>query len=147
MGGILVATLINHGLVSYLGAYTGALLSPDVLKWTLFFLFLGFGIWILIPDKDDSPKEMKSENVFFTTAGLFFLAEIGDKTQLATLALSANYQNPLNVTMGTTLGMLFSDGLAVIFGDHVLKKVPMLWVRRAASILFALFAIGIVLGY
>lgn len=147
MAGILVATLLNHWLASYVGALAGSHISPDLLKLILFVLFLGFALWILIPDKEDDVETKRSGSVFVTTTLLFFLAEMGDKTQLATIALGANYQSTLFVTIGTTLGMLFSNALAVFFGEKVLKRVPMKWVRRVAALLFALFAVGILVGF
>jgi len=147
MAGILLATLLNHWLASYVGALAGSYISPDLLKLILFVLFLGFALWILIPDKEDDVETKRSGSVFVTTTLLFFLAEMGDKTQLATIALGANYQNTLFVTLGTTLGMLFSNALAVFFGERLLRRVPMKWMRRVAAILFALFALGILVGF
>jgi len=139
MAGILVATLANHGLASWLGAAAAAWIGPVALKWGLACVFFGFAAWLLVPDKDEGLDERPRGGVFWTTVVLFFLAEMGDKTQLATIALGARYADPLLVTAGTTLGMLAADGLAVAFGDKLTARIPMDWVRRAASLLFALF--------
>jgi len=147
MGGILFATLLNHWVAAYLGTLAGTFIDPEILKWILFALFLGFAIWILFPDKDEEVKSSSKMGAFLTTSVLFFLAEMGDKTQLATIALAANYQNVIAVTAGTTLGMMFSDGLAVFFGERIVKKISMKWVRIGASILFSLFAVGVLFGF
>jgi putative Ca2+/H+ antiporter (TMEM165/GDT1 family) len=102
--------------------------------------FVGFGLWTLKPDTLDGDARALRFGPFVTTAVLFFLAEMGDKTQLATVALAARYQAVVPVTIGTTLGMLASDGLAVFVGDRFARYVPMHWLRRAAAALF--FAFG-----
>ncbi len=145
MMGILIATILNHGLASWVGVWASGLLGSGVLSWVLAALFFGFAIWILFPDKDEGLKSEGSAGAFLVTLVAFFLAEMGDKTQLATVALAASFQNVWAVTAGTTFGMLVSDGLAVFFGDRFLKRVPMLWVRRGAAILFAVFGFAILL--
>ncbi len=145
--GILVATLFNHALASYLGVFVTGYVSPVVMKWVLATLFIGFGLWILIPDKEEEFKDTHHWGAFLTTVVSFFLAEMGDKTQFATVALGAKYGSPLLVTMGTTLGMMGADGLAVIFGHKFTDKIPMTLVHRIASVLFILFGIGVLLGF
>lgn len=145
MSGIFVATILNHGLASQIGGVLASRISPDTLKWILFLAFTAFALWILVPDKDDDLKLRKTGGAFLTTAILFFLAEMGDKTQLATLALGANYQNAVSVTLGTTCGMLLSDGLAVFYGSRLIKKLSMNWIRRLAAVLFVLFGVAILL--
>ncbi len=147
MLGILVATLLNHALASYVGTFITYYVSANLLKWLLAGTFIGFGLWMLIPDKDDGFKDSKGWGPFLTTTVAFFFAEMGDKTQLATVALGAKYAAPLMVTLGTTLGMLGADGLAVVFGHSFTKKVPMALVNRMASVLFILFGIGILVGF
>lgn len=147
MFGILVATLLNHALASYAGSYITQYVSAEILKWTLAATFIGFGLWILVPDKDEGFKEKYSWGPFLTTTVAFFFAEMGDKTQLATVALGAKYSAPLLVTIGTTLGMLGADGLAVFFGQKFTHKIPMRLVHRIASALFILFGIAILLGF
>lgn len=144
--GILVATLLNHALASYLGSYITGYVSPEVLKWALAATFVGFGLWMLIPDKDEGLNDKYNWGPFLTTTVTFFLAEMGDKTQLATVALGANYAAPLFVTLGTTLGMMGADGLAVFFGHRFTEKIPMKLVHRIASAIFILFGIAILFG-
>lgn len=147
MAGILVATLLNHALASYAGSFITAYISAEILKWLLAATFIGFGLWILIPDKDEGFKEKHNWGPFLTTTVAFFFAEMGDKTQLATVALGAKFSAPLWVTFGTTLGMLGADGLAVFFGHKFTDKIPMTLIHRIASALFILFGVGILLGY
>jgi putative Ca2+/H+ antiporter (TMEM165/GDT1 family) len=144
--GILVATLLNHGLASYLGAYITYYVSATVLKWILAATFIGFAAWILIPDKDEGLSETYKWGAFLTTTVAFFFAEMGDKTQLVTVALGAKYAAPLFVTIGTTLGMLAADGLAVFFGHKFTDRLPMKWIRRIACVLFVIFGIGILMS-
>lgn len=150
MAGILCATLLNHGLATVLGSWIGGQVSEQTLRYALAVIFLGFAVWILIPDKiddEDTTAKHGQASAFFTTLVLFFLAEMGDKTQLATIALGARFQNVLSVTAGTTLGMLAADGLAVVFGERLTKVVPMKAIRIFSSVLFALFGVGIALGW
>ncbi len=143
--GILVATILNHLMAASLGSWVSNLIDPLFLKWGLgatFFLFAG---WILIPDKEDEKHAEGKFGPFLTTLVAFFLAEMGDKTQLSTIALAAKYQNIYLVTIGTTLGMMISDGLAVFFGDKITQKISMKWIRMGAAFLFVLFGIGIIL--
>lgn len=146
LSGIFVATILNHLLASSVGNWVAHAIPAHYLKWILAALFVAFAAWILLPDKEDGPKE-ESFGAFMTTVITFFLAEMGDKTQLSTVALAAKYQGVVLVTIGTTLGMLFSDGLAVFFGDHLIKKVPMKWVRIFAGALFVLFGVVILMGH
>ncbi|EYF07639.1 TMEM165/GDT1 family protein [Chondromyces apiculatus] len=147
MAGILAATILNHGLASWVGGYVSSLVSPDVLRYTLAAIFGAFALWILIPDKDEDGPQNERFGPFLTTLVAFFLAEMGDKTQLATVALGARFQAPVLVTIGTTLGMLFADGLAVFFGERLTKRIPMKWVRIFAAVLFAAFGVGILVGF
>lgn len=140
--GILVATLLNHALA----AFGGTLLTHTALKaWMPLILavsFIGLGLWILIPDKADDEEAPKVERgAFLTTAIMFFLAEMGDKTQFATIALAAEYNSLIAVVAGSTLGMMIANVPAVIFGDKVLNIVPLKWVRIAASVLFVGFGL------
>ncbi len=143
--GILFATLLNHALASYLGSFVTQFISLEILKWVLAVTFIVFGLWMLIPDKADTLEHRHNWGPFLTTLVTFFFAEMGDKTQLATLALGAKYSAPVIVTIGTTIGMLAADGLAVFFGHKFTKKIPMTLVNRIASAIFILFGIGIAL--
>lgn len=147
MMGILVATILNHALASYLGSYVSAYVSQEVLKWILAATFIGFGLWILIPDKEDEDSASQKWGPFLTTLVAFFFAEMGDKTQLATVALGAKYSAPFLVTVGTTLGMLGADGLAVFMGHRFTEKISMIWIHRLASALFIVFGIAIYFGF
>lgn len=143
MAGILLATLLNHGMASWLGGWISSLLSPTVLRYSLAAIFVGFALWILVPDKDDGDVSQARFGAFLTTLVAFFLAEMGDKTQLATVALGAHYQAPLIVTAGTTLGMLVADGLAVVFGERLTQRIPMHIVRKLAAVTFLIFGLVI----
>jgi putative Ca2+/H+ antiporter (TMEM165/GDT1 family) len=145
--GIFFATIINHGLAGFLGAWITALLSPEVLRWVLGISFIAMAIWTLIPDKldeDDQQLSIKS-GVFFTTLIAFFLAEIGDKTQIATVALAAHYASPITVVIGTTIGMMLADVPAVFLGNAFAKKLPLKIIHAIASGIFALMGVFILL--
>lgn len=147
MFGILAATLSNHALASYAGSFVTQYFSANILKWILSAIFIGFGLWMLIPDKDEGFEDKHKWGPFLTTTIAFFFAEMGDKTQLATVALGAKFSAPLMVTNGTTLGMIAADGLAVFLGHKFTEKIPMTLVHRIASGLFVSFGVGIFLGF
>jgi putative Ca2+/H+ antiporter (TMEM165/GDT1 family) len=146
LGGVFVATLANHALSAGAGIWASEWLSGPWFSWALAGLFFVFALWILIPDKNEEIKEVGSFGAFITAALCFFMAEIGDKTQLATVALAARYHSLILVTAGTTAGMLAANALAVFLGDRLLQKVPMKWVRAVAALLFVLFGIGILIN-
>lgn len=145
--GVLVATLANHALAAGLGDFVGSRVSPEHLRWALGAIFLFFAAWILVPDKEGEIKNASHLGVFMTTVVSFFVAEMGDKTQLATVALAAKYSSVFLVTVGSTLGMLGSNALAIFLGEKLLSKIPMKTIRIMASVLFALFGVGILLGF
>lgn len=140
LAGILVATLANHFLAATLGSYVAAQIPRNILAISLGIIFIVFGFWTLKPDTLDEQKNFRF-GPFLTTTVLFFLAEMGDKTQLATVALAAQFQSALMVTIGTTLGMMVTDGLAVFLGDRLAHRVQMKVVRYVAAGLFFLFGI------
>lgn len=146
--GILAATLVNHGLAGALGAWITAAVSPEMLRWVLGFSFIGMAIWTLIPDKieEEETQIAKKLGVFGATLMTFFLAEMGDKTQIATVAMAAHYAAPLLVVVGTTLGMLIADVPAVFLGDTFANKIPMKLVHSIAAAIFALLGIATLLG-
>lgn len=146
MSGILVATLLNHALASFAGGYLASYFSPEILKWTLALTFFAFAAWILIPDKEEELKSTARFGAFITTVIAFFIAEMGDKTQLATVALGAHYSSAAIVTLGSTFGMMMSNALAIFLGDRLLKRISMRWIRSFASLLFALFGLAILAG-
>jgi putative Ca2+/H+ antiporter (TMEM165/GDT1 family) len=141
--GILAATIINHGLAGALGAWITNALDPEILRWILGTLFLGMAVWTLIPDKiDEEETDIGSKyGVFGATLITFFLAEMGDKTQIATVALAANYRTPLLVVLGTTLGMLIADVPAVFIADKFADKISMKLVHFIAATVFAVLGI------
>lgn len=143
--GILVATILNHALSAVLGQWVAHQLDPNVLKWILALAFFGFAIWVLFPDKEDAENKTPKWGAFLTTVVVFFMAEMGDKTQLSTIALAAKFQNIYTVTIGTTLGMMFSDGLAVFFGDKLTKFVDLKWIRIFCAALFVVMGIAILI--
>ncbi len=136
--GILVATVLNHALASWLGVFVAGYFTPNILRYTLSTIFILFGLWMLIPDKEIDSVPSQGRGVFITTVISFFFAEMGDKTQLATIALGAQHNNFFVVTLGTTLGMLASNALVLFLGEKVLRKIPMKWVRIFSCILFIL---------
>ncbi|MGE0860124.1 MAG: TMEM165/GDT1 family protein [Gammaproteobacteria bacterium] len=146
--GILVSTLVNHGLAGALGAWITAVLAPETLRWALGLSFLGMAAWTLIPDEIESDEARVAGRlgVFGATLVTFFLAEMGDKTQLATVAMSAHYAAPLLVVLGTTLGMLVADTPAVFAGQRLATRIPMKWVHGSAATLFALLGIATLAG-
>lgn len=146
--GILAATTLNHGLAGALGAWITASVSPDILRWVLGLSFLGMAIWTLVPDKieEDETQVARKLGVFSATFVTFFLAEMGDKTQIATVALAAHYGAPLMVVIGTTLGMLIADVPAVFVGDKLASKIPMKLVHSIAAAIFALLGVATLAG-
>jgi putative Ca2+/H+ antiporter (TMEM165/GDT1 family) len=146
LAGIFVASLANLGLVAWLGASASAWINPTMLKWGVGLGFFGFAAWMLVPEKEESPDaDGRGYGAFWTTVVSIFLAEMGDKAQFAVLALGARYADPLQVTAGSVLGMLAADSLAVAFGGRLTAWIPMVWVRRAACLLFALFGLVMLL--
>jgi Ca2+/H+ antiporter, TMEM165/GDT1 family len=143
IAGILCATLVNHGLAGALGAWITSVVSPGVLRWVLGLSFIGMAVWTLIPDKieEEEMQVAKRLSVFSATLITFFLAEMGDKTQLATVALAAHYAAPLMVVMGTTLGMLIADVPAVFIGNTFAAKIPMKLVHTIAAGIFAVMGV------
>jgi Ca2+/H+ antiporter, TMEM165/GDT1 family len=154
MLGILVATVLNHALAGVLGLWITEALSPQWLRWLLGMSFIGMAIWALIPDRieDSDMRLTRRWGVFGATLVTFFLAEMGDKTQIATVALAANYAAPILVVLGTTLGMLIADVPAVFVGDKFAARIPMRLVHGVAAAIFAvlggltLFGVGQSLG-
>jgi putative Ca2+/H+ antiporter (TMEM165/GDT1 family) len=141
MGGILLATLANHALAAGVGTWVSIHVPPRLLAAGLAALFITFGFWALIPDKASEEGRPTRLGPFLTSAVLFFLVEMGDKTQLATMALGARFQSVVLVTIGTTLGMMVADGLAVLLGDRLATRLQARWIRWVAAALF--FAFGL----
>lgn len=148
IAGILVATLLNHSLAGALGAWITATLSPEVLRWILGLSFIGMAVWTLIPDKieEEEMQVAKKFGVFGATLITFFLAEMGDKTQIATVAMAAHFPSAVLVVIGTTLGMLIADVPAVFLGDRFAARIPMKLVHGIAAALFAAMGAATLLG-
>lgn len=146
--GILCATVVNHGLAGALGAWITAMVTPEILRWVLGASFIGMAIWTMIPDKieEEETQVARRFGVFGATLITFFLAEMGDKTQIATIAMAAHYANPLWVVIGTTLGMLIADVPAVFVGDKLASRIPMKLVHSIAAAIFALLGVATLLG-
>ncbi len=146
--GILAATIVNHGLAGALGAWITATLTPEVLRWVLGLSFIGMAAWTLVPDKieEEETRIAGKFGVFGATLVTFFLAEMGDKTQIATVAMAAHYATPLLVVVGTTLGMLIADVPAVFIGDKLANRIPMKLVHSIAAGIFALLGVATLLG-
>jgi putative Ca2+/H+ antiporter (TMEM165/GDT1 family) len=141
IGGIFVATLANHFLAGWVGAWLATLVSPGVLKWTIALSFFAFGLWALKPDTLDGEREYSGRSAFVTTLAAFFVVEMGDKTQLATVALAARFDSLAAVVMGTTIGMLIANAPAVWLGETLAHRVNMTWMRRIAALLFVLLGV------
>jgi Ca2+/H+ antiporter, TMEM165/GDT1 family len=147
IAGIFAATLLNHLLAALLGGWVATTVPPRVLGWILGLSFLAFALWALIPDTLDEPNQsIRKHGAFLTTLILFFLAEMGDKTQLATVALGAKYASLGMVTLGTTLGMMAANIPAVLIGEKLCERLPMSKMRFIAAALFAVFGMLILLN-
>ena len=147
--GILVATLLNHAGAGAIGAWITSVLGADILRWVLGLGFLAMAVWIMIPDKldeDDAKVESSHHSIFITTLIAFFLAEMGDKTQIATVALAAQYASLFSVVAGTTLGMMIANVPAVLVGDKMANKLPLNIVHAVAAVIFAVLGILALLG-
>jgi putative Ca2+/H+ antiporter (TMEM165/GDT1 family) len=140
--GILIATLCNHAAAGLVGSWVARTLGPELLRWVIGVSFVAMAGWMLIPDRlDEAETRVPRLGVFGTTLVTFFLAEMGDKTQIATVALAARYPDLLAVVAGTTLGMLIADVPAVFVGDRLAKKIPMTLVHGIAAAMFALLGV------
>jgi len=145
--GILVATLANHAFAGALGAWISAMVDPGVLRWILGISFLAMAVWVLIPDRLDAvPASASQSGVFTTTLIAFFLAEMGDKTQIATVALAAQFHAYWAVVAGTTLGMLIANVPAVFLGARLAHRIPTRLVHAVAAGLFAVLGVMVLLG-
>ena len=145
--GILLATIANHAFAGALGSWLTSLIGPETLRWVLGVSFIAMAIWTLIPDKfDEDDARLTRFGVFGTTLIAFFLAEMGDKTQVATVALAAQYQAFFAVVAGTTFGMMIANVPAVLLGDRIAQRMPVRLVHAIAAAIFALLGIATLLG-
>lgn len=147
VAGIFAATVANHLCAAFVGDWVAAKVNPDIMRWTLGLAFLGFAGWALIPDSlGEQSSRSARHGAFLTTLVLFFIAETGDKTQLATVALGAKFTNLAAVTLGTTLGMMVANVPAVLVGEKLASKFPLSRMRFIAAAIFAVFGVLILLG-
>jgi putative Ca2+/H+ antiporter (TMEM165/GDT1 family) len=148
IAGILFATLLNHGLAGAVGAWITQMLSPMALRWSIGLLFLGMAVWTMIPDRieDEESRVAGRLGVFGATFITFFLAEMGDKTQIATIAMAAQFSSALLVVAGTTLGMLIADVPAVFLGERFANRIPMRLVHGIAALIFVALGVATLAG-
>ena len=148
IAGIFLATIVNHGLAGALGVWITTTLSPQIMRWVLGISFLAMAAWTLIPDKIENEKSSMTTRfgVFGATLVTFFLAEMGDKTQGATVAMAAHYQDAWKVVAGTTLGMMIADVPAVFLGDKLSAKLSLKWLHAAAALVFAALGVATLMG-
>ena len=145
--GILVATLVNHGLAGAVGGWVATALGADLLRWVIGVSFIGMALWMLVPDKIDEDAAAGARfGVFATTLVSFFLAEMGDKTQIATVALAAQYASVVAVVLGTTIGMMLANVPAVLVGERLAKRLPVRTVHVIAALIFAALGVLALLG-
>lgn len=147
--GILVATLANHALAGAVGAWVTQVVGPDVLRWILGASFIAMAVWIMIPDKlddEDAPARPRF-GVFGATLIAFFLAEMGDKTQIATVMLAARFVNDyIGVVAGTTFGMMLANAPVVFLGERIMRRVPIKLVHGVSAAIFLVLGVVIILG-
>ena len=143
VAGIFVATAANHAVAGAVGGWVAQALGPDVLRWVIGLSFLAMAVWMLVPDTidDEAAAGRQRFGVFGTTVVAFFLAEMGDKTQIATVALAARYADVVQVVLGTTLGMMLANVPAVFLGDRIAQKVSMRLVHGIAAAIFAVLGV------
>jgi len=147
IAGIFVATLLNHALAGALGAWLASTIGPDWMRWILGLSFLAMAAWMLIPDKLDEGEQAdrRQGGIFLSTAILFFLVEMGDKTQIATVALAARFDSLSAVVLGTTVGMMLANAPVALFGDALARRVPIRLVHAIAAGVFALLGVGVLI--
>ncbi len=149
VSGIFVATVFNHALAGALGAWITTLLGPEVLRWILGASFIAMAVWMLVPDQLDEGETASTPGmgVFTTTVIAFFLAEMGDKTQIATVMLAAQYPAWAAVVAGTTLGMMLANAPVVWLGDKIIEKVPIRVVHLVSAAFFAVLGVLVLLNW
>ena len=147
VAGIFVATLVNHGIAGALGAWLTRTIGPDAMRWVLGVSFIAMAAWMLVPDKldDEEASPRRTGGVFVSTTVLFFLVEIGDKTQIATVALAARFDSLVAVVMGTTIGMILANAPVAFFGEALARRLPVRAVHLVAAGVFAALGVGVLL--
>ncbi|MGY5449651.1 TMEM165/GDT1 family protein [Agarivorans sp. MS3-6] len=142
IAGIIIATLLNHAAAAWFGSFVQTWFSPEILRWVLGLSFIAMAIWVLIPDKvDDLESGMLKYGPFVASLILFFIAEIGDKTQVATVILAAKYDSLFMVIMGTTIGMCLANVPVVLLGKLGVDKLPMVLIHRITAVLFLVLGV------
>ena len=144
--GILAATIINHGVAGAVGSWVATLFDQATLRWILGLTFIGMAVWVLIPDRLDKEDAPVRFGVFGTTLIAFFFAEMGDKTQIATIALAAQYETWLIIVVGTTLGMMVANVPAVLLGNRLANALPVKLVHGIAALIFLVLGVATLLG-
>ena len=145
--GILIATIVNHGFAGAMGAWLTSLMAPETLRWILGASFIGMALWTLVPDKfEETDAKLARFGVFGTTLIAFFIAEMGDKTQIATVALSAQFKSFYAVVAGTTLGMMIANVPAVLLGNRIAHRIPVRLVHGVAAAIFAILGVATLAG-
>lgn len=139
--GILVATLLNHAASAFLGVWLAQFIASILGQAILAVSFIALGLWLLVPDKEDDMTDNLKYGAFIVSTVLFFVAEIGDKTQIATVLMGAKYESIIIVTAGTTLGMLLANIPVVLGGEKLMQKLPMQWAHRIAAAIFVGFGL------
>lgn len=148
IAGILVATIANHAFAGALGSWITSMAAPGTMRWVLGLSFIAIAIWTLVPDRfDEDDAKPARHGVFGTTLIAFFLAEMGDKTQVATVALAAQYQTLVSVIAGTTCGMMIANVPAVLMGDRIANKMPVRLVHAVAAAIFAMLGVMTLIGF
>jgi putative Ca2+/H+ antiporter (TMEM165/GDT1 family) len=145
--GIFVATVFNHAFAAAVGALVSELLGAGVMRWVLGLSFLAMAAWVMVPDKVDADElPLARFGVFLTTVLAFFIAEMGDKTQVATVALAARYESMAAIVAGTTFGMMLANVPAVVFGERIARRVPLRLVHGLAALIFAVLGVATLLS-
>ena len=147
--GRVLGLILNHAVAGAVGSWIQQQLGADVLRWVLGLSFLAMAVWMLVPDKLDDDGDATSHRrfgIFGTTVIVFFLAEMGDKTQIATVALAARYDALVPVVVGTTLGMMLANAPVVLLGDKITRKIPITLVHRLAAGIFAVLGVLVLLN-
>lgn len=151
VAGIFVATVFNHAIAAWLGSALAQWVNPELMRWIIAGGFIALGLWLLIPDKLDddekTPIAYSSWKVFTITTSLFFIAEMGDKTQVATVALGARYDDLIAVVLGTTVGMMIANAPAVWLGQKFTNALPVKWVHAIAAIIFIIIGLATIFFY
>jgi putative Ca2+/H+ antiporter (TMEM165/GDT1 family) len=148
IAGVFVATLGNHLLACWFGQWAGTLITPQVLRWVLGASFIAVAIWALFPDKmDDNVDSRSAHGVFILTVVTFFLAEMGDRTQVVAVALAARYHQLIQVVAGTTLGMMLVNVPTVLFAGRAVRWIPLKLMRILAAGIYAILGIATLMGY